>query len=482
MKEAHSMNAAKWMMVSGCVALGLAGAVKAEVTLAGAVLPPPPATDAGLTRAVIAAGADSLDFVNKDKLHGSLMAVTPESGGVTWKHGSSEKSIDFNIATVTRATLGPRKVTPGTPSTAAIYLTNGDMLPGAIVSLEGDKLVLDTWYAGKLSIARLMIKSMTPNTAVSARAYAGPNDLSEWTTYTGGPQPSWRFKDGALYATQQTPIGRLIEKMPDTADIRFDAAWRGGYPQFVCVIYTDNVQENRNGYMLQVSGTSIYMQRLSRNSGSRSLERQVEVADFNSGKCRSATFNLLVSKSARTITLLLNGRVLTQWTDTAEFAGQGNGISFRSNTVGDLKISNIVIMEWDGKTPDSAEGVAAVVKDDLLRFINNDKVSGRLKSIAGDTVKFETSYATLDIPLARVVEIVTATENATRARKNKDDVLMTFADRGLLTLQLERIEKDQVTGQSENFGKIALPLGALRRLDFNIYRDKQADDADDFVF
>jgi hypothetical protein len=144
---------------------------------------------------------------------------------------------------------------------------------------------------------------------------------------------------------------------------------------------------------------------------------------------------------------------------------------------------NIKTSDWDGKPPEVAgDSGAAVVKDDLLRLINNDKVSGRLKSIAGDAVKFETSYATLDIPLARVVEIVTSTENAARARKNKDDVQMTFADRGLLTLQLERIEKDEVKGQSENFGKIALPLAALRRLDFNIYRKKQTDDVDDFAF
>jgi hypothetical protein len=232
-----------------------------------------------------------------------------------------------------------------------------------------------------------------------------------------------------------------------------------------------------------VSGTSLYLQRLVRNSGSRSLERQVEYADFGNGKCRSATFNLLVNKSAKTITLLINGRQLTQWTDPAEFAGTGTGIAFRSNNTGDLKISSIVISDWDGKTPEVAgDSGAAVVKDDLLRFINNDKVSGRLKSIAGDVVKFETSYATLDIPIARVVEIVTSTENAARARKNKDDVQMTFADRGLLTLQLERVEKDEVKGQSENFGKIALPLGALRRMDFNIYREKQAEDADDFAF
>ena len=47
------MNDSKWMLVAGFIAIGMAGTVPAQVTLDGAVLPPPqPAANAGPTRAV----------------------------------------------------------------------------------------------------------------------------------------------------------------------------------------------------------------------------------------------------------------------------------------------------------------------------------------------------------------------------------------------------------------------------------------------
>ena len=53
------MNESKWMLVAGFIAIGMAGTGPAQVTLDGAVLPPPqPAANAGPTRAVVAAGGD----------------------------------------------------------------------------------------------------------------------------------------------------------------------------------------------------------------------------------------------------------------------------------------------------------------------------------------------------------------------------------------------------------------------------------------
>jgi hypothetical protein len=269
--------------------------------------------------------------------------------------------------------------------------------------------------------------------------------------------------------------------MPDAADIRFDAAWRSAYPQFSFMFFTDNIQETSNGYILQISGSSISLQRISRSSGSRSLDGNVNYEAFQNGICRNATFNLLVDKSLKTFTLLINGKRVSQWTEPADLTFKGTGLSFRSNHNGDLKISNISIRAWDGKTVET-DSARLPPKDDMVRLANNDKISGNLKAITGDTVKFETSYAALDIPLAKVAEIATSGEKSERARRNKEDVRAYFSDKGLVTLQLDRIEKDEIKGQSEHFGKIALPLGALRLLEFNIYEEKQADETDAFAF
>jgi len=427
------MNRAKWMAVVGFVGLGILSQAAGEITVRGGDVPPAkpvsvpkPVDGAGVSRDAAAGGEDILEFLNNDKLHGSLMAVVPGEYGLKWKHSSANQAIDFGMASVAGVTLARRKTAQSDPSTAAIYLTNGDMLPGNLVSLDGEKLVLDTWYAGKINVNRLMVKGMSPNIGVSSVAYEGPTDLAEWTTYRhAGDQVLWKFKNGALYALQSYPIGREIEGMPDVADIQFDAGWRSGYPSFCFSFYTDNVQDNGgSGYMLQISGSSIYLQRLSRDSGSRNIGGNDNYEAFNNRKSMKAKFNLLVDKSKKTFTLLIDGNMVKQWTDTANFAGKGNGIMFRPNNQGDLRIARIRIAQWDGKLPEAAGAGSSDkgTKEDLVRFVNNDKVSGRLKSISGGNVKFETSYATLDIPLARIAEIVTASEKSERARRNKDDV------------------------------------------------------------
>jgi len=488
MKGAKVMKQAKWMALAGGVVLGVLCQATAEVTLGfgnesapKAAPVPKPADSTAASRVTTAGGEDVLEFLNKDKLHGNLLAVLPGDFGLKWKHSNSDKAIDFGLTGVGSATLAPRKVTQGTPASAAIYLSNGDLLPGNVVSLDNDKLVVDTWYAGRININRLMVKSLSPNIGVSSLVYEGPTALSEWTTYrSGGNQAQWRCKNGVLSALQSYPIGRVIEGMPDVVDMQFDAAWRSGYPSFYFMFYMDNVQEQRNGYMLQVSGGSLYLQRFTPESGSSNLGGNSNYEGFNNGVCRAAKFNLLVDKTKKTFTLLINGSLVKQWTDSGNFVGKGNGISFRSNNNGDLRISKIRISQWDGKLPEAGSSSSEkVVKEDMIRFVNNDKVSGQLKSIANGNVKFETSYATLDIPLARIVEIVAASEKTERARKNKEDIRVTFADKGLLTLQLLRVEKDEIKGKSENFGEVTLPLGALRLLDFNIYQERKAEEDED---
>lgn len=482
------MKQTKMMMVAGSVVLGMLCQAPAEVSLGGGGEPaakplavPKPA-DGAAVRGKVAVGDDFLTFLNKDKLHGILLGVMPGEYGLKWKHSSSDKAIDFNLATVSSATLASRKAPQGTPATAAIYLSNGDLLPGNVVSLDNEKLVVDTGYAGRITINRLMVKSLSPNIGVSSLVYEGPAAMSEWTTYrSGGSQTQWRFKNGVLSALQSYPISRIVEGLPDVVDMQFDAAWRNSYPSFYFKFYMDNIQEQRNAYQLQVSGSSIYLQRYSAENGSSNMGGNSNYEGFNNGAVRQARFNMLVDKTKKTFTLLINGNLVKQWTDSATFAGKGNGIAFQSANNGDLRISKIRISQWDGKIPEAGGGGSSdrVVKEDLVRFVNNDKVSGQLKAIVNGNVKFETSYATLDIPLARIAEIVAATEKSERARKNKEDIRATFADKGVLTVQLLRIEKDELKGKSENFGEISLPLGALRLLDFNIYQERKADEDED---
>jgi hypothetical protein len=469
----------------------LVGRANAEVVIDGVDLGAPVATPASVVapktppaapRLTAPQADDRLDFINGDRLHGRLSAASGSTGRLTWKHGAAAEDILFETASLAQIQLALRSTSTSAAYDAVVHLTNGDSLPGRIVAMDAEILEIDTWYSGSVKINRRMVMNILPNLSMSNVLFEGPNELAEWTLYPhGGNRPQWRYSEGALYSIQRYPAGRIIAGLPEKYEVRFDAAWRGQYPQFSFIFSTADVQQSSDAYMLNVQASSISMTRTTRNTGGNNIGTQINYSGFdgNSGK-RSASFAVLVDKAARSFTLLIDGSMAGQWTDPGEFAGNGNGIAFRSGSGSDLKISRIKVAHWDGRVPGAVGSSETASKEDQVRFVNNDKFSGRIVSIADGVVKFETSYATLDVPVNRVMEIVMASDGAERARRNRDDVRAAFVEKGILTLNLDRIEDDVLHGQSENFGKISVSLGVIKALELNIYRTKPSGDSDDF--
>lgn len=421
---------------------------------------------------------DSLEFLNGDKLHGTMEGVSAESHGLKWTHPDAQSPIVFNLSRFSSATLARRPGAKVSACNAVVRLTNGDILPGNVISMDADKLVMESWYAGKININRAMIKRVNPNGGVSSVIFEGPVDLDSWSQGRGrrGNASSWRYKDGALSAIQPGPIARMIDKMPDMVDIRFDAAWRA-MPSFCFFFLADNVEQIQgNGYSFQLSGSSVYLHRVTREGGSRNIG-SLNLQQFDQGTVKKCNFNFLINKKDKSVVFLLDGKMVQQWNDPGDTSGLGKGIMFYPQSQGDLRISNISITEWDGKVPQST-GTESELKEDLVRLVNGDKISGRVKSFTAGKLKFETSYTTLDIPLEQVLVVDMASENAARARRNKDDVRMRFFDKGEITLGLTKIENGEVKGQSESFGTISMPLGAFRLIEFNIYEERKSEDSD----
>ena len=86
----------RWIAVAGIVGLGILSQAGAQIAVVQEDAPPAkplsvpkPVDGAGVPRDVPAGGEDVLEFLNKDKLHGNLLAVAPGEYGVKWKHSSA---------------------------------------------------------------------------------------------------------------------------------------------------------------------------------------------------------------------------------------------------------------------------------------------------------------------------------------------------------------------------------------------------------
>jgi hypothetical protein len=406
---------------------------------------------------------DALVFRNGDLLHGTLLSIVPDTE-IRWSHPDAKRPIEFAPPNIVQIKLAAQPAAPAAPPQAVVRLTNGDELRGQIVALDETTLTLQTAYAGELAIQRTMVQTILPKTSTGPALYRGPTDLADWVRPQG--DQAWRFRNGALYsvAGQSGPIGRDV-KLKDRSRIEFDLAWRN--PPYLQISLAADNPENffGNAYLLQITGNSVQLQRGRLRGGFSNLGGSTSLDNFaGRGKAR---LSILVDKPKRTIALLVDGALVKQWTDPGDFAGQGGCLMFLSQGQGPMRISNLLVTEWDGEL---GEGGALVAKaDDMIRFSNNDKVSGRLQAIHKGVITFATAFATLEVPLDRAAQIEFASDRRERARRLAGDVRATFHEGGTVTLALEKLDETSLVGSSENFGKRTFARSAFRELRFHIY-------------
>ncbi len=429
--------------------------------------------------------ADELKMGNGDTMHGSLQSVKGgENGRLAWKHEQGVAPLEFLLDGMDSVTLGERKADGMRTHKGGATLTNGDVLAGDLESLDDKSLVLDTWYAGKLTIPRQMVSKVEPGSNTGAALYSGPGGLEGWVSPYGNAKQQWEFKAGALVMLRGGSggsIGREIAEMPDSARMEFDLAW-----DRVCSLsftfFTGKVSGNSyesEGYTLafQYGMGSVSLMRRTRSEGMRQLgSGETALSSGRHSSSGKAHVTVLADRKSRKIILLVDGKQVKEWTDSADFKGDGKCIMF-NDVQGQPRIANIRIAKWNGRSKPVGEGTAKSTQDTLV-FNNGDSLSGRIVSVTGGKVRLETAYAEpMEIPLERIVEIVISPEKAGKARRNPGDVRLQLAAGGVVTANLAELRDGVLKGSSGNFGEFSSPLAAFAKMEFKIPDDKAEEKA-----
>ncbi len=422
---------------------------------------------------------DRVDFLNKDRLRGVLDAIRGAEGILLWRHADSTNAIPFKTAGINRVRMAPRE--PGPASTnflSSVTLTNDDYLTGRLVSLDADKLVLETEHLGTLNLERIMVRSFSPNSKFSALLYSGPTDLEGWNLGGRNSANSWIASNGALVPLMQFPITREIEGLPDQSRMTFTADWKA-YPAFNFGFGAAKARGDmfgESGYNLMVSGNSIYFRRTTATEGSDNLWN-INSDELGRSGTRKAVFELFIDRKKAAFTLFLNGKQIKQWTDAKGYAGKGNHISFQSQVQGGLRFTGIRVAAWDGVLPDRKEEAAPAATLDGVWFVNRDRIEGSVLAIREGKARVKSELTgEVDIPLERISEIHLAPESRERARRNKGDVRMSLLGGITLTVDVRELAAGVISAGSENFDQVRIPLPRVQEMEFNIYRRKPAAD------
>jgi hypothetical protein len=439
-----------------------------------------------LTAALAAPAADSTNsardtllLCNGDSLDGSLLSIEARQV-LRWKHADVDQPIEFKLESVSQLDLHP----PAPPDRGINYpckvsLTQGDVLEGGLLSCTRDTLCLQTWYAGQLKIPRKQVQSIyffptTPDvfTAIGPEGWTqGAAAGALAGALPGVEAGQWIFRDGAFYAGKSASIARDL-KLPDTADLQFDLAWTGSLTLSVA-LYTDSLQpvliaDKDNApkfgafYSMRFQPLFVDVARIKQKVDVVYLPPAVVPAFSQTNRVH---IDIRARKKSNTLALMVDGQLLQVWNDTNGFVGEGSGVRFVHNGMGQVKLSNLRLAPWDGIWETDQTNMPPSDQD-VAWLTNATTLSGVMESLADGKMTLRGKRDKVEVPLGRVRRLAFAPPQDEPPKELPGTVHAIFAHGGPVSFQLESWSADGVTLRSPVFGQAKFDPNAFRRLVF----------------
>ncbi|MBU6402205.1 MAG: hypothetical protein KGS61_17945, partial [Verrucomicrobia bacterium] len=286
---------------------------------------------------------------------------------------------------------------------------------------------------------------------------------------------AWQYRDGAFIASATSSLARDFH-VRGSASLEFDLAWTGSF-EMILVLYTDvldRLDYNASSYLVFLGSGFVNVQRVQSGFGVLQLGQSAlpELLKKN-----HAHFELRALKDQSTLELRVDGGPVYRWKDARGLLTQGPGIVFfpqLDNSSGRLSLSDLRVCSWDGPTESEAT-TNPPPAGDWVRLVNHDQLTGTLRGVHDGKLTVVTAQTQLDIPLSRVTQILLDNAPTNRPPTSPRQTRAFFAGGTILSLQLEQWEGQQVSGQSDIFGHLALRSQPIRRLQFNLDRSAPDD-------
>lgn len=427
-------------------------------------------------------------FDNGDSVTGTLVGIDGES--IIWNSDFFVQDQPLMLKRLVDVTLpGNENIRmPDGDHIAVVTLTNGDVIRGALMSLDGEAVSLRTSFAGDLVFRRDMVAALSIEDKPEI-FYSGPNGLDEWNVTEDG---DWTIENGELVSHGSTSISRDIGKR-DQFQVAFDVEWRGSarFRVFTCADNTD-LDEVGNSFELVCQSRYAYMRKRTKRNGKTetiTIGTTGGVREFQERE--KVRVELLHDKITGRVRFILGGRVVADWREPAPGAGKlGGALHFLSDSGKEIRISRIRVTSWDGTIegkwqepgmdpfggdkPDADEEENERPTGILLR--NGDNITGDTVGIEGGNVKLKTELGEFELPVSRLRSFAlrTAEEAANPELTWKPiirngDIRAHFTEGDSITFQLIGFGEDTIRGKSQTFGEAEFRLSAFNRLEFNLY-------------
>jgi len=401
---------------------------------------------------------DLLRFSNGDQLHGSFAGIS-EGGRISWNRPDVAGAIELTPAEVRQVVLNGGRPRKALESLSCATLVDGDRIPGVLKSLDDKSVVLDTSYAGLVTLPRDRVAMVAPSPLGGRLVYHGPYEGDDWSMINvaspdgippqepakdGKDDPTkpglWKFSGSAWYWQGTRPGTALVRKdgMPDRSVLRFSLAWKNRMslafafhadfqrPKAQEEAVVGNAPVNQfsadasafpklfgSSYVIQMSGNSVLLYRSGFDETGKPNVEAIRSNNYSArlGEADNVTVELRCNRQTGEIAVFINDEFFSQWSegpaggDASGYAGKGSGFGFLVQSMSSpVRVSDIAMAEWNGM-PDSARSLQVEDQDIVLLANGTDRFSGKVTGFKDGAVMLEGRYGGFSFPLDDLAEI-----------------------------------------------------------------------------
>lgn len=347
-------------------------------------------------------------------------------------------------------------------ATFGVTLANGDVLPGAVESLDGKHLTMVSSIAGRVVIPRDLLQSLQLGVQQPNLIYAGPDGWNGWTRDTASTE-LWALKDGAFHVSGKGKISRDVE-VPPQFIVRFKMTWeRNPNIKFYFASPSGTDEQAVDRYYLLFNDKGIQITRES--STGRHFTPLVNIARLpQQYPDKQLTIEIRVDRPGRTLHLFLNDEPENPCKDSATKAPAAGGIGFECAVEGEsnVQISKVEVLDWNPKGERRRAEVRGDATKDALIGIKSERFSGSLlevkKGPEGMLYVFKSSFQEnpLEVPESEVSTIFLVGKKPPATDVGKFPCILQLRDGGALHVSSCTVSPDQVLATHPLLGKLTL--------------------------
>lgn len=431
-----------------------------------------------------------LRFTNGDSLPGSLLKV--ENGQLYWTSPVLKKDASFVLDEIQDLTL-PFHETPQSKQDHVAHIRfnpdlrqqneklTGDIIKGELVAVTPENIILDTWYAGKMTLNRNMVQDMEIFD-VAPTLYSGPLEEKDWKRL---PEDSWKFENHAYNNISGGSLAKRFKEMPDRFCFTFTASWKNRFSlQLLFGTDDDSDQNPDSHYMIVLDSGTSYMQKRSSDANALGVIRNGGmIGEYKRDQIfqskEKSQIKLYVDSTTGLFALYSDDSLIQQWNDVDQPVLKGKAIQLRSSSsTAKINVSRMNLSPWDGVLPllDSETNKNTIENPepdkDEQRIIlrNGDIVLGKVNKIENSKLSLKTRYNEIELPVSRIKRLALVPGEYDERLLQNGDIRAWFPDGNYITFRLESIAEDgKLTGFSQHFGTATFDPAAFTRIEFNLY-------------